>query len=79
MGTAKEMLKFDVRLIQRNLKDGGLTKSELADYIKSLPDLTDKALKVEVDAPRRLGARDDDISAKESARQRRMNEEEEES
>ena len=42
-GWLDEGARFDVRLRNRNLRDGILTRSEINKYLKSLPDMSSKA------------------------------------
>ena len=38
----KPDLSFDVRVVDRYIREGSLAKDELEDYLKNLPDVTDK-------------------------------------
>ena len=38
----KPDLSFDVRVVDRYIREGSLTKDDLEDYLKKLPDVTDK-------------------------------------
>ncbi len=35
-------LSYDVRVVDRYIRDGSLTKNDLEEYLKKLPDVTDK-------------------------------------
>lgn len=49
LNKALEDLKFDKRLIELNLKQGRLTKEQLEQYQKSLPDLQDACEKLDIE------------------------------
>ncbi|MDA2919221.1 hypothetical protein MYX76_06990 [Desulfobacterota bacterium AH_259_B03_O07] len=38
----KPDLSFDIRVVDRYIREGSLTKDDLEDYLKKLPDVTDK-------------------------------------
>lgn len=38
----KEELDYDVRIVDRNIREGVVTKKEYDKYIKALPDVEDK-------------------------------------
>ncbi len=46
---ALENLKFDKRLVELNLKLGHVTKAELAQNTKSLPDLENQCAKLDLE------------------------------
>lgn len=46
-----ERYLFDIRLIERNLRDGIITTSELNDITEKLPDSADKAVLMETLVP----------------------------
>ncbi len=39
---SKPDLSFDIRVVDRYIREGSLTKDDLEDYLKKLPDVTDK-------------------------------------
>ncbi|MFA5624526.1 MAG: hypothetical protein WC966_05660 [Bradymonadales bacterium] len=43
--------KYDVRLIERHLDNGTITEKELEEHMASLPDVADKAVRVEITQP----------------------------
>lgn len=43
----KESRKFDVRTIERDVREGNVSRKEFQDYLESLPDVADKAEKIE--------------------------------
>jgi len=47
---AIENSKFDARLIERNLNNGTISKSEYDSYLKSLKDLKDNTLQVSLES-----------------------------
>ena len=55
--------KFDVRLIERHLEQGILKEDEYQKYLEQLPDVADKAVKMEEVQP--IAAKPEDNSAKE--------------
>ncbi len=42
----EDILNYDIRLHKRNLRHGIINKKELNKYLKSLPDVSDKAQKL---------------------------------
>ena len=44
-----KIMKFDSRLIEYNLNNGTITKEELKTHLQNLPDLADKAEKLDID------------------------------
>ena len=72
-----KILKLDARLAKRFLQEGKLTKEELEKHLKSLPDLTNASLKVEVEEPIRIGDDPEETVAK-TEKQPHMREDEEE-
>lgn len=40
--TKKEEFLYDVRIAERNIKDGSLSKKEYEKHLKGLPDVEDK-------------------------------------
>ena len=40
--TKKEEFLYDVRIAERNIKDGSLSKKEYEKHLKSLPDVEEK-------------------------------------
>ena len=38
----KPDLSFDIRVVDRYIREGSLTKDDLEDFLKKLPDVTDK-------------------------------------
>lgn len=49
LNKALNNLKFDKRLIELNLKLGRITKAEVADAMKNLPDLEDQCEKLDLE------------------------------
>ena len=49
LNKALEDLKFDKRLVELNMKQGRLTKEQLEQYQKSLPDLQDNCEKLDIE------------------------------
>lgn len=50
LSKAIENSKFDARLIERNLRNGTISKSEYDAYLKSLKDLKDNTLQVSLES-----------------------------
>ena len=50
LSKAIENSKFDARLIERNLHNGTISKSEYDAYLKSLKDLKDNTLQVSLES-----------------------------
>lgn len=50
LSKAIENSKFDARLIERNLNNGTISKSEYDAYLKSLKDLKDNTLQVSLES-----------------------------
>ena len=44
---AKEESKFDIRTIERFVRDGIVSRDEYEEHLESLPDVSDKAVKME--------------------------------
>ena len=42
MSKSKEELDYDVRIIDRNIREGAVSKKDYDKYIKSLPDVEEK-------------------------------------
>jgi hypothetical protein len=40
---------YDVRIIERYLREGKITKNEYEEYLKSLPDMTDESCPLIID------------------------------
>ena len=57
--------KFDVRTLERYLREGKVTREEYDEYVQNLPDLADKAATVEATFVE--GVLDDDDEVVESA------------
>ncbi len=45
-----EKMLFDVRLIERNLRDGFITRKELEKHLESLPDAADSCVPLDTRA-----------------------------
>ena len=43
MATQREMHLLDIRIVERNLEKGLLSRKDYAKYLKDLPDVGDKA------------------------------------
>ncbi len=56
---ARNDLKDDVRIIQRNLAKGFASRKEVGDKLKSLPDVADKGEWIDI-APERDDSGDED-------------------
>jgi hypothetical protein len=41
-----EPFLFDVRLMERNIKSGAISRKEIEKYLKNLPDITENAEKL---------------------------------
>lgn len=50
MEKSKQMLKWDVRMIERALKTGEITQQDYEKYLKELPDLSHNVEKVDLEA-----------------------------
>ena len=50
-GYIPKKLLFDTRLIDRNLREGFISKQELDEHLDSLQDVSEKAVKVETVEP----------------------------
>lgn len=50
LSKAIENSKFDARLVERNLNNGTISKSEYDAYLKSLKDLKDNTLQVSLES-----------------------------
>lgn len=50
MEKSKQILKWDVRLVERALKNGEITQLEYEKYLKELPDLSHNVEKVDLEA-----------------------------
>ena len=44
-----EDLHMDIRLVDRNISSGAITREAYADHLTNLPDVTDKATLLEVE------------------------------
>lgn len=40
--TKKDEILYDVRIAERNIRDGAISKKEYEDHLKSLPDVEEK-------------------------------------
>jgi hypothetical protein len=48
MGNKTDFI-YDVRIIERYLREGKITKNEYEEYLKSLPDMTDESCPLIID------------------------------
>lgn len=53
MTTAKEILKYDVRIIQRLIKTGFYTTKDYEKFLKSISDVKEESAVAEVEEPPR--------------------------
>lgn len=53
---ALDRLRFDRRMLEVSNQDGGMTEKEMEEHLKSLPDLSSQALRVDWDADSQNGA-----------------------
>jgi hypothetical protein len=49
LNKALNNLKFDKRLVELNLKQGRITKADIEESIKNLPDLEDQCEKLDLE------------------------------
>jgi hypothetical protein len=42
-------ITYDVRVLERNLREGVITKKDYEEYLKKLPDITDKGCPLVID------------------------------
>ena len=49
LNKALNNLKFDKRLVELNLKQGRITKADIVESIKNLPDLEDQCEKLDLE------------------------------
>ena len=50
---------FDVRIYERYIKEGHITRKEYEKHIKSLPDAADKAIPLVIDEEEETGDREE--------------------
>ena len=51
MATQRDMPLLDVRMVERNIQSGAITRKEYQKFLKELPDVTDKTVPVEEHQP----------------------------
>ena len=51
MATQRDMPLLDVRMVERNIQSGAITRKEYQKFLKELPDVADKAVPVEEAQP----------------------------
>ena len=63
MATQREMHLLDVRIADRNMRDGLLDRKKYAKYIKGLPDVSDKAEQISEHQPLEPRTEEDEAEA----------------
>lgn len=51
MATQRKMEQYDVRIVQRGILRGSMSRAEYDKYLKDLPDVADKAIEFEEEQP----------------------------
>ena len=63
MATQREMHLLDVRIAERNIRNGLLERKKYAKYIDALPDVTDKAEQISEHQPLEPRTEEDEAEA----------------